>query len=463
MADMHVSDRQAPNMIRYSQMTPLAFEAVQKLKKFYPTNQATYSGVGNNVIRIPISSGDSFLDGSNSYLQCSFTNSNATAGCNYTFSNSHHSLIDRLRIVSSSGQELEYILQYNHLHCALSDLLLSPEKRMTRLQEGYSQNTMGGTVLTSSVAMASADNAVANVIAGVNASLAGLRATNTVDATTIGCYEMVVAKDATVQVYIPLELSQLVGANKKLLPLFLTGELTLEITLAQHPCLVTSVTTPDTYVLSNVAYNASMISFGGQVNQALTQMVASSGLFLHATCWSNQVVSLAANQSSFVNSERLKSVKSALITFSDPAWAVNVRNTNRVHNGLQSLQLKIGSEYFPVQPLRADSTAAASCGLYLNEAYHALGAYNSIDHSSVTNIYNFAANAQAVNKVGRAVYGIELDAFNREQVESGISTVINNPITILMEGSTGNNNAYTFLLYDAVFQITNQGSFIVVK
>ena len=165
-------------------------------------------------------------------------------------------MIDRLRIVSSSGQELEYILQYNHLHAAMSDLLLSPEKRLTRLQEGYSQTAPADTAVASTVAMASADNVAANIIAGVNASLAGLRAANPIDLATLGCYEMTVAKDGIVEVYIPLELSQLVGDNKKLLPLFLTGELTLEITLAQHPCLVSSVTTPDVYELANVAYNA---------------------------------------------------------------------------------------------------------------------------------------------------------------------------------------------------------------
>ena len=84
MADsMYTADRKAPDSIRYSQMTPLAFEAVQKQKLFYPTNQATYSGIGNNVIRIPISSGDSFLDGGNSFLQCTFTNKNTTAGTIY--------------------------------------------------------------------------------------------------------------------------------------------------------------------------------------------------------------------------------------------------------------------------------------------------------------------------------------------------------------------------------------------
>lgn len=462
MDTMYVADRKAPDSIRYSQMTPLAFEAVQKQKLFYPTNQATYSGVGNNVIRIPISSGDSFLDGGNSFLQASFKNANATNGTTYTFSNSHHSLIDRLRIVSSSGQELEYILQYNHLHACMADLLLSPEKRMTRLQEGYSSSSPGVATIASSVALGAVDNA-ANIAASVNATIAGLRATNTVDSTTLGCFEMTVVKDGEVRVYIPLELSQLVGGNKKLLPLFLTGELTLEITLAQNPCLVSDVTTPAIYTLGDVAYVASMIQFGGGVNQALTQMTAQSGLFLHGTCWSNQVVSLAVNQQQFVNSERLKSVKSAFIAFTDPVFGVNKRITNRNNAGLTSLQLKIGSEYFPVQPIRANSASGSACGLYLNECYHALGVYNSVDHSSLVNIRNFAANDQAVNKVGRAVYGIDLDAFGNESCESGLNSVINNPITVMMERPNGEFNCHTFLLHDVVFQITTQGSFIAVR
>ena len=448
-----MSDRVAPHVIRYSQMTPLAFEGKQLAKFFFPTNQSTYTQ-NANIIRILISSGSAFLDGGNSYLKATYTN---TSTATQTFSNSFHSLIDRLRVVSASGMEVENILSYNHLHGCLSDLLLSPELRLTRAQEGYG-HVPAPTVGT---AMATADNTAVNIIAGVTASLASIV---TVDPYRLGCNEITLAPNAVCNIYIPLELSQLVGANKKLIPLFLTGELQLEITLAAYPCASSDVTKAMTYSVSNVVYVGSMVEFSGSVNSALTQMTASSGLFLHSTCWSNQTVSLAAGQSSFVNSERLKSVKSILLGFTNTAVANGSRVTNRVHNGIQSLQIKIGSDYYPQQPIVADSTNALACGWYLNETFKALSVYNDVTHSGLVNIYNFATStAASAVQVGRAVYGVDCDAFGKSDVESGVNTILSNPITVLMTGSAGSCDAHSYLLYDAIHQIKSDGSFVVVK
>ena len=457
-----LSERVAPPMIRYSNMTPLSFQGNQQLKHFFPSNQSTYSQ-SNNIIRIAISSSSAFLDGGNSYLKLDFQNNNATANTTYTFSNSYHSLIERVRIVASSGAQIEDIMYYNQLHAYLSDVLLSSEKRQTRLQEGYSQAIVGNAVVASTP-FVSGDNIIANITAGITASLNSLTSTITYDPTSVGCSEMSVAQTTSTTVYIPLELSQLVGSNKKLLPLFLTGELQLEITLAARPCMVSSITSPLTFEVSNVSYCSSMVEFSGGVNQALTAMVQQGGLHLHSTCWSNQKVTLTANQRSFVNSERLKSVKSILIGFTDDNLVqVNKRVTNRQTNEVTSLQIKIGSDYYPPQPIKATSTNPKSCGFYLNEVYKALGVYNDSNHSSMVNIYNFSDSTQALRKVGRAVYGFDLDSFGKSDVESGISTIISNPITVEMEGSAGNLAALTYLLYDCIFSITPDGQFICSK
>jgi hypothetical protein len=192
-------------------------------------------------------------------------------------------------------------------------------------------------------------------------------------------------------------------------------------------------------------------------------MVADSGLFIHGTCWSSQKLTLAQGQSSFVNSERLKSVKSILVSFTDETNGANVRPTNRINNVLTSLQVKAGSEYFPPQPIRANSASASECGWFVNETYKALSVYGDVNHSGVVNIANFASSAQSATQVGRAVYGLDLDAFGKDPVESGLNTIVNNPITVLMEGSTGGCATISHLLYDCIFQIRSDGSFVVVK
>jgi hypothetical protein len=157
-----------------------------------------------------------------------------------------------------------------------------------------------------------------------------------------------------------------------------------------------------------------------------------------------------------------------MVSFTDEKWDVNLRPTNRFTNGIQSLQVKAGSSYFPQQPIRADSTSASSCGWYLNETYKALSVYNDVGHSGVVNTRNFASSAQSVNQVGRAVYGLDLDAFGKDPVESGLNTIVNNPLTIMMEGSIGSAGAVqcaaiTHLLYDCIFHIRPDGSFVAIK
>lgn len=469
MSDVsYLSERVAPHSIRYSNLTPLSFEGRQMTKLYYPTNQSTYSNT-NNVIRIPISSGNAFLDGGNSYLKLTFTNKNARPAadaCDYTFSNSGHSLISRIRVISASGHEIENIMYYNHLHAALSDLSLDENKRLTRLHEGYSSKPK----LVIAPLPDPVTTATAN--AAINAVVNGL-----FDSTLVGCNELKVAKNDSTNLYLPLELSQIVGHNKKLIPLFLTGEIILEITLADRPCMMSDITVPEQkYEVSNVSYNASIVEFSGSVNAALTQMVQSTGLFIHGTCWSNQAVPLPAGQSSssWVNSERLKSVKSLLVTFNDPEKAgqtVGSRPTNRHNNYVSSFQVKIGSDYFPTQPIKANSRTAGENGAYLIEAFKALAEYDNVNHSSLVNIYNFASNDNAVNKTGRSVYGLDLDAFGKSDVESGVNTILSNPITFLVEKNiTGVAaadilalNAYSFLLYDAIFTIDMSGNFAVSK
>ena len=451
-----ISDRVAPHSIRYSQMTPLSFEGKQSTKYFYTSNQSSYQP--GAVIRIPISSGNAFLDGGNSFLKMTFTNNNGDAAGIYTFANSFHSLVDRVRVLSSGGQELENIMQYNHLHGCLSDLLLSPEKRMTRLQEGY--GTVGTPTFVVPVVGGAANPAHTDVELGIAAALATLKTTSPLQ---VGCDEVKVAQNGSVTIYLPLELSQLVGANKKLLPLFLTGELTLEITLAQQPCAL-AVANAQAFTVSNVMYCASMVEFTGAVNSSLTAMCAQSGLFLHATCWSNQVMSLAAGVGQWVNAERLKSVKSVLIAFTRPlTGAVNERITNRITNTLTSLQLKIGSDFYPTQPISAVAAAPGDCGHYLNETYKALGVYNDAQHSGMVNVYNFASSVASASAVGRAVYGIDLDAV-RGDVESGINTIISNPMTFIAQGTgLAACDVRTFLYHDCIFQIRPDGQFVAVR
>ena len=156
-------------------------------------------------------------------------------------------------------------------------------------------------------------------------------------------------------------------------------------------------------------------------------------------------------------------------------------------------QLKIGSIYAPPQQVSAPTANSKGVGEFLAETYKAIGEYANNWHSGLINIYNFnadvphttvagdgqaaaaSANAAGPAQVGRALYGLDLDAFGKSDVESGINTILNNPITIQITSSSAYTNApvaaanaaqvaaslnaINMLLHDIVFSITPDGAF----
>ncbi len=130
--NMYLNERVAPHSIRYSQMTPLAFNATSTKRIFFTSNQSSYSNT-STVFRIPISSGTDFLDGPNSYLKFDYTNSEA-ANYTHTMSNSANCLFYRVRIIADKGGDLENILYYGFTHACVADAMLDPAKRLTRLR-----------------------------------------------------------------------------------------------------------------------------------------------------------------------------------------------------------------------------------------------------------------------------------------------------------------------------------------
>ena len=209
-----------------------------------------------------------FQDGPNTFLKLVYQN---TSGVPQRFSNSAHSLIKHMRVISSQGVDLENIREYWQIHAALSDLLLSGDNRDSRQHEGY-----GSAVIESLAAVgATAAAEVVLLRAGYDASRANQNCTN----------ELTVAPNQSVTLCIPLELSSSIGSGqKKLLPLFLMGEITLELELNAFPVFNTAGgggaaadVVSITYSVCGVELHASLIEFDASVNMALSQMVATSG------------------------------------------------------------------------------------------------------------------------------------------------------------------------------------------
>jgi hypothetical protein len=282
----------------------------------------------------------------------------------------------------------------------------------------------------------------------------------------VGCNELKIADGTSYQLCIPLELSSLVGsAAEKLIPLMLMGSLIMEIELNPTCVAVNDNATPK-FSVSNVEYHAQIIEFSSDVNQALTSMTSSSGLYIHGTSWKGIYSSLAKGVKNIVISERLKSIKSLFLTFNKPVAVANLsgtRSTARDNHKLTSFQLRAGAEYFPVFPVQGTHDISGNSKFYV-ETLKAISQYSNSQHSCILNNENFASNANTADQCGRSAFGLDLDAFCKDASESGLNSIESSPLDERFE--CGNDDAidsYVHLLFDVIYVISPDGQVSVSR
>jgi len=108
--------RVMPSTIDYSQMLPLSIPAMAHRRKFFPSNGSSFSSAGNRQIRIEIGHPSALLDATHSYLEFALQNVGAQ-----TFSfdiGGANCLFDSVR-VEQGGKLLSYTQASNRLHSAI--------------------------------------------------------------------------------------------------------------------------------------------------------------------------------------------------------------------------------------------------------------------------------------------------------------------------------------------------------
>ena len=468
-----------PMSMRYSTMVPLGLSATSKKVTYFAQNAGTFTK-GNSVIRIPISSSSCFLDPQLTYLKFTYTNDTKE---NQHFDGSASSLIQRIRIYSKSGGgDLEDVRNYGQLVNMLSDLQYGLNERFTKSHEGYGSGGFMPSALPEIKERlydikTNADGKIDTFAlyggAGVRSLLAEQVASATsagATASSLGTKEPTIAAAGVRTVCIPL-LSSLIGSGgQKYLPLFLTGELVLEIELAHGTGTYSTVNVEQEFKISDVSLHCQLITFSSTINDALIAMTLRAGIRLHGCCWTSSVQSIPNGTNAVVIADRLKSVKSLFMTFSKSRGAVNtIRALARNNNNISSLKFHIGSEYYPNQAITCtstnDATIEATCGEFMIETLKAIGEFSNVNHTGLMNSANFANNDATATSCGRSVYGIDLDAFSKQNLQSGLNMVLNNPCIIEYTKTGGEAvlDCYVHLLHDAVFVITPNGSMTVEK
>lgn len=476
-----VDNRVAPYAIKYSAMTPLAFSSKPVPVIFATSNQSTYNQ-NNLLIKTTVSSATGFLDGTESFYKFQYKNTSATL--TQKFCHSAHSLIDTFRVLNDS-QALEDIRHYDKLHSLLSDANLSPENRLSRLQEGYASNALP--IIDAAVSVGDAFNKDT-----LNTELGKLRAglINHSKASLKCVDELEVGPGQSVTICLPLDLSCLVGGQqKKLLPLWMLNNLVIEWTLNKNAVFnvsggnaaALSATAP-TFEISNVEFHASLIEFDSIINQSLVAMASGAaggpalGIHLHGTTWTNNMAQMAVGQNTITCNERFRSLKSLFVSFVYNGLTNNRRKTARNNNKITNIQYKFGSQYLPSYPIQGDSWEQYKNGEYVVELMKACGEYGNSMHTGLINTESFACEepspkaeaGDAANNINpvpynqlvccRAAFGINTESFSKENCESGLNVSVNSPIDIKWQGGAGvAQDAYLFLYHDVVYNVMPNG------
>ena len=472
-------ERVLPKTIDYTDVLPLAVESKSRRRTFFPVNGQQFTDNTNNIIRVDISA-DALLDTQHSYLRFTTTFNAQTAGIDFA---GGHSFIRRLR-VEQSGTILEDVQNYNKL---MGGIVLPCQTGTDYLKErsiteGVNQNSRAGTV-----ALFQQPQSVNVTAAGAGVGDAlGLRSGAAMTDNNNNILSQIAA-GGSYDFCIPLTSG--IFNNEKLIPLMLmSAPLTIEIELAPHAqaCVAAAGAT---YTIDNVRYIANLVEVGQDVAQQLRMVQEMSGgvLTLAGQTYRHFSGQTTGGAESVINiPARVKSMKS-IFFYSKGAGADAVANFDLGNGGtmgIQEFQLKIGSVVYPPTPVQCSHRGGAAIGatggqraeqlMELAKAWGNVGSTKGLGHLQSLN-YGTTVETEAV---GAAVagftsgggqysfcpFGLDLEAFQRVAIESGVNTADRSlPISLILS-HTGAQVAQTldaYVLADALFYINSDGSMSV--
>ena len=474
-------ERVLPKTIDYTDVLPLAVESKSRRRTFFPTNGATFQDDTNNIVRIDISA-DALLDTQHSYLRFTGTFAGNTVGLDFA---GGHSFIRRLR-VEQSGTILEDIQNYNKL---MGGIVLPCQCGHDYLKErSITEGVMGpggsnaGTVANFQASAPLTVTAVGGA-GGVLGQAAGRMAGNVSNniLSQIGA-------GASYDFCIPLTSG--IFNNEQLIPLMrMSAPLTIEIELAPHVQAVVAAGAGQ-YTWTTLRYIANLVEVGPHVAPQLRMVQEMSGGVLtlagHTYRYLSGHAAAAATENVVNIPARVKSMKS-LFFYSKGAAADNVANYDIGAGGpmgITEYQLEIGSVVYPPTPVQCQHRGGLAVGLtggqraeQLMELAKAwgnvgstkgLGALTSLTYGNTLETEPVGAAVAAYPSSGGQYsfcpYGLDLEAFQRVAIESGVNTADRSLPISLITGHNGAQAAQTldaFVLADALFYINSDGSMSV--
>ena len=468
-------DRVLPSNVDYTKILPLAVESRSHRRAFFPTNGQVFQSDGNNIIRIDVSA-SAFLDPKHSYLRFKFKNdTNTTMGFDF---GGGSGVIKRLRI-EQAGNVLSDVNNYNKL---LSAIILPSQGSI---------ESVGHRSVTEGVRFANGHAAGSNMVAAPANETNGATA---ISPSTSSAQPLTAAAGAadSYTFCIPLVNGLLGSTQDKMVPLQMLGSspITIEIELAPLLDVGTFAAVPagnNRYEISDVRYLAQLVEVGPEVDQQIrmVQDVSGGRLVLNGVDYTHfsGTISAGAQGAQVINvPARRKSMKSLFFVGASQTYAGGAAHhlvSNLSFGGnfnAKSFQMKIGSVLHPATPIEANlDNASVNRAEVFSELAKCWGTLSSVNGVGILNSFNYAttdcdvagmaidAGAGAPAQSYRfAPFGIDLEAFQRTALESGVNTADRSlPISLIIDiaaaqGEAANIDAY--VAYDSLYFIDEMGS-----
>lgn len=451
-----------PSSIDYTKILPIAAGNPRAMRRtFLPVNGQSFTASGNNICRIEISASQ-FWDPLHSYLRFNVISGGQTCGADF---GGGHGFIRRLRLEQAGN----VIMDCNRYDRLLSAILLP-------CQSGADSQAH-----RSLTEMQTYGNAVA--AAGLNAPAAAGVVTGGY-LTAITSSNTQIAAGATTQYTIPL-----VGglfSQEKLVPLQLLSSAPLVIELELAPafdCMISAAGGNADYTMQDIRYIAALVDVSPDVDAQVKMVQEMSGghIVLNSTDYTHfngNITANATGQQAVNVPARRKSMKSILFCGASQTGLTN-NNYRQSFGGnmqLNNFFVKIGSINHPATPIECNFNANGPGGADLNGRGEALmelskcfGTTGSVVGLGQLNRMNYAVlpGTAANGRLAASVpyqfcpIGVDLEAFQRTAIESGVNTADRStPITLILDVGVAVAEAINvdcYVSFDSLYYIDSTG------
>mgnify|MGYP003650237686 FL=1 len=447
-------ERAAPSNLNYQDVLPIAISSKAQTRSFFPEGGAIYGPNGGSkpsVVRIPVSA-DSFLDGPNSYFRMDLKNT-ATHGAapaptalklgmDYP-----QSFIQRVRILSGDGTVIEDINEYGRLYAGIlypsqASQGMYSEGGITNAQSDFyksTTDTTGSSPSLTSVTLTKAEP-LHNGVTVATGAIANA-------ATAHLCFNLAAGF---------LNLSKFVP-----LPMLSSGFI-VELSFGSPGSAGvydTGVPNADAWEISNIRYEAHLVSLDREFGDRLRMVMEASGGVLQLASstyrhfsgqWGSAATAVTINCP-----VRAKSIKSILFKNTIEADVVGNAKfgvSSGCSHGIESFQFRVGSVAYPSSPVDCGAAAANKSIPYM-ELRKAFGTLNDYLHGSPLaqkGTYLSSATASAAAGASGIVgpLGYSFDSFPSTALESGTNSAANSLVTTLeLKGAVGATTATTVDIY----------------